>query len=442
MTQRRPNVIFILADDMGYGDFGLFNNGLTQTPALDLLTSEGMCFSQHYSASPVCAPARAGLLTGRYPHRTGVIDTYECLGLERLALHETTIADLFQQAGYATGLVGKWHCGTLGEAYHPNARGFQECACFRGGWQDYYQWRLDYGDGKYRNSDGTYLTDVLTDEAIEFVRRHKHEPFFLHLAYNAPHFALQAPDEDVNPFRETGQFTEGVSRVYGMIRRMDKGIKRLLHELNALGIQENTIVIFTSDNGPDFGGQGDMCLQRFNCGLNGSKTHVYEGGIRLPLIMRWPEKLKAGRTNDTFLQFIDWLPTLAAACSVDIPDTLSLDGCEQLARILQADATREPPLSFWQWNRFTPFVTCNVAMRDGAWKLVQPAIMEYMPPHDPQEVIQIDVDMKYHPEKFASMQLYHMCHVNENTSTRRKISCVKPTRNIANQTRTLTEVSI
>ena len=121
MTQMRPNVIFILADDMGYGDFGRFNNGLTQTPALDQLASEGMCFSQHYSASPVCAPARAGLLTGRYPHRTGVIDTYECLGLERLALRERTLADLFQQAGYVTGLIGKWHCGTLGDAYHPNA---------------------------------------------------------------------------------------------------------------------------------------------------------------------------------------------------------------------------------------------------------------------------------------------------------------------------------
>jgi len=140
---RKPNVVFILADDMGYGDFGVFNNGLTQTPTLDRLVAEGICLTQHYSASAVCAPARAGLMTGRYPHRTGAIDTLDARGLDRLALRETTVANLFKNAGYATGIIGKWHLGAADPRYHPNARGFDEFAGFRGGWWDYYDWTLD-----------------------------------------------------------------------------------------------------------------------------------------------------------------------------------------------------------------------------------------------------------------------------------------------------------
>ncbi|MBM4456191.1 MAG: hypothetical protein FJ011_00265 [Chloroflexi bacterium] len=133
----RPNVVFILVDDMGYGDFSAFNGGLSNTPALDALLAESVCLTQHYTASPVCNPSRAALLTGRYPHRTGSIDTLEWWGLERLALRETTLADLFKTAGYATGLVGKWHLGAFDPRYHPNRRGFDEAVCFRGGMHDY-----------------------------------------------------------------------------------------------------------------------------------------------------------------------------------------------------------------------------------------------------------------------------------------------------------------
>src|SRR5271169_3402315 len=183
----RPNIGLILADDMGSGDFGCFNYGASKTPVLDQLISEGVCLTQHYSASPVCAPARASLMTGRYPHRTGVIDTLETRGLDRLALRELTMAELLKRAGYVTGLVGKWHNGALDPRYHPNRRGFDEFAGFRGGWQPYWQWHLDR-NGSIAGADGRYLTDVFTEEAADFIRRHHQERFFLHLAYSAPHY--------------------------------------------------------------------------------------------------------------------------------------------------------------------------------------------------------------------------------------------------------------
>ncbi len=141
---QQPNIILIVADDMGYGDFGVFNNGLVRTPSLNHLVSEGICLTQHYAGSPVCSPSRAALLTGRYPHRTGAFTPQEVLGLDRISLREITLGNAFQQSGYRTALIGKWHNGALDKRYHPNARGFDEFVGFSGGWADYYQWGLDY----------------------------------------------------------------------------------------------------------------------------------------------------------------------------------------------------------------------------------------------------------------------------------------------------------
>ncbi|MCD6364659.1 MAG: sulfatase-like hydrolase/transferase, partial [Planctomycetes bacterium] len=245
----KPNIVFILVDDMGYGDFSAFNYGASRTPALDHLMNEGVCLSQHYSAAPMCAPARASLQTGRYHHRTGSIDTVETCALCRMSLRETTVADLLKRAGYATGLVGKWHNGGIDPRYHPNARGFDEFVGFRAGWWDYYDWTLDYNDS-VRKADGRYLTDVFTEEAVSFIDRHKDEPFFLNVAYNCPHDPFQAPEEEITPFLETGKFNRGVSTLYGMLRRMDKGVEQILARLDAHGLRDNTIVLFTSDNGP------------------------------------------------------------------------------------------------------------------------------------------------------------------------------------------------
>jgi arylsulfatase A len=355
-SRDRPNIVFILADDMGYGDFSAFNGGLSRTPTLDALIDESVCLTQHYTSSCVCNPSRATLLTGRYPHRTGSIDTLEWWGLERLALRERTLADVLQGMGYATGLVGKWHLGAFDPRYHPNARGFDEAVCFRGGMHDYYNWRLEFND-RVERADGRYLTDVWTDEAVGFIARHHNEPFFLH--------------------------------------RMDTGIARILDALQEYGLEENTILCFTSDNGPQFGGQGERSTTRYNCQFHGAKGSVYEGGIRVPMLIRWPAGLKGGRTFDDMVHFSDWFPTLLATVGGEVPAGRTIDGVNVLPA-LRGEVGKVETRRFWQWNRYRPDVTGNAAMRDGDWKLVRPAIREAM--HVP-DIHWLRVSM-YGPEYF------------------------------------------
>ncbi|MFP4055397.1 MAG: sulfatase-like hydrolase/transferase [Candidatus Brocadiia bacterium] len=396
---RGPNIVLILADDMGYGDIGAFGNPRVQTPVLDALATESVALAQHYSGSPVCAPARAALLTGRYPHRTGAIDTLEGRGLDRLALREATLADLLRAAGYATGLVGKWHLGALDPRYHPNARGFDEFCGFRGGWHDYWAWFLDY-NGTVRHSDGRYLTDVFTDEAVGFIERHRDERFFLHVTYNAPHFPLQVPDEELEPFAGMEDLTEGVRRIYAMNRRMDRGVGRILEALDAHGIAENTLVAFTSDNGPQFGGRGQMRTDRYNALFNGCKGNVYEGGIRVPAIVRWPAGLDGGRASGAFVHFTDWLPTLLGVAGAALPTQRPLDGHDVLP-VLRGEPPAEPPRRFWQWNRYTPVPHCNAAARDGPWKLLYVPIPQAM--RIPQEDGDVDRRLKYEPETITEV---------------------------------------
>jgi arylsulfatase A len=401
----KPNILLILVDDMGYGDFSRFNDGLSQTPRLDALIDESVCFSQSYTASPVCNPSRAALLTGRYPHRTGSIDTLEWRGLERLALGETTLADVLKSEGYATGLIGKWHLGAYDMRYHPNSRGFDEAVCFRGGMHDYYRWRLEYND-KVRFSDGRYLTDLWADEAEDFISRHRAEPFFLHLTFNAPHTPLQAPGQDIRPFLEKNQFTKGVSILYGMLRRLDAGVARVLETLRKNGLEENTIVLFSSDNGPQFGGEGELRLNRFNCGFNGAKGSVYEGGIRVPMLIRWPAELEGGTEVREMVHFCDWFPTVLEMAGVTPPRWLHpLDGSSVLPLIRSGspDDSRPPTKRFWQWNRYTPMVTCNAAMRNGEWKLVRPAVDQAM--QVPQDDIKWLWVSMYGPEHFLQQGL-------------------------------------
>ncbi len=373
--RRRPNVVFVIADDMGYGDLSRFNGGRCSSPHLDRIAGEGLCLTQHYSGSPVCAPARAALLTGRYPHRTGAIDTLHGRGLDRIALDEITIADAFRSAGYRTGLVGKWHNGALDPRYHPNARGFEEFAGFSGGWADYYDYRLDL-NGSTHASDGRYLTDVLSAHAVDFVRRHRAEPFFLLLAYNAPHFPMQAPEDLVARYVERGE-TLGAALVYAMIEVMDAGIGRLDETLHELGLADDTIFVFTSDNGPYLGEVDGVSLERWNHGLRGAKHYVFEGGIRVPALVRWPAAIESGRIVDRFVHFTDWLPTLAAATGVALPDGRTLDG-RDVGALLGDQPDEVAPVRFWQCNRYAPRAEGNAAMRDGPWKLVRPAITSTM----------------------------------------------------------------
>jgi arylsulfatase A-like enzyme len=370
-TEGCANVVLVIADDMGYGDLSLFNDGRCSSPHLDALASAGVCLTQHYSGSPVCAPARASLLTGRYPHRTGAIDTLHGRGLDRIALSEVTIADLFRAAGYRTGLVGKWHNGALDARYHPNARGFDEFAGFSGGFSDYFSYYLDV-NGTEVPGDGRYLTDVLTEHAVSFLRRHHRVPFFLVVAYNAPHFPMQAPEEIVQRYVARGE-TLGAALTYAMIEVMDAGVGRVDETLTELGLTENTIVVFTSDNGPYLGEVEGVSLDRFNFGLRGSKHYVFEGGIRVPAIVRWPARVEGGRLVQEMSHFTDWLPTLATAAAVGIPDAVRLDGSDVLG-VLEGEPADADPVRFWQSNRYAPRIEGNAAMRDGDWKLVRPAI--------------------------------------------------------------------
>ena len=392
----RPNIILIIADDMGYGDFGVFNDQISCTPQLDALVEESICLTQHYSASPVCSPARAAMMTGRYPHRTGSIDTLEARGLDRLRLDETTLANVLSGAGYATGLVGKWHNGALDPRYHPTARGFQEFVGFQGGWNPYYRYRLDRnGTIEYGDKDH-YLTDVFTDEALAFVDRHQNEPFFLQLAYNAPHFPLEAPDAIAKKYSDMG-YSTGVSLIYAMIEVMDAGIGRLRERLRQRGIADNTILVFTSDNGPAFGTWNGFSQTRYNYGFNGHKGNTYEGGIRVPLIIRWADGLDAGIRSDDLVHYTDWFPTLLHMVGLNSPADLKLDGVNALP-VLRGERGQINPQRFWQWSRYAPISTCNAAMRDGDWKLIRPQIREAMAVSAVDTAL--DHAIKYFPEHF------------------------------------------
>ena len=374
----KPNVVLVVADDMGYGDFGAFGNRAVRTPHLDRLIGEGTCFRQHYSASPICAPARAALLTGRYPHRTGAITQHEIHGLDRIALREVTLADAFQHAGYATALVGKWHNGTFDRRFEPNARGFDDFIGFCGGWADYYKYHLRRNNS-LSPSDGRYMTDVLTDEAVGFIHRNRAQPFLLYLAYSAPHSPFQAPEESVARYRAMG-LNRVVATTYAMIEAMDEGIGRVLEKLDKEGLAQNTIFVFTSDNGPAFFNPpymlepGESTLnERFNVGMRGSKGWVYEGGIRVPMIVSWPGTLQGGRWIDNLTHFTDWMPTLLSLAGIERPAGPPMDGYD-LSPMLMGEPQQVEPRRFWQWNHYVPRLATNAAMRDGDWKLVRPLI--------------------------------------------------------------------
>ena len=402
-----PNVILILADDLALGDLAALNGGRTRTPHLDRLIASGVWFDRATSASCVCAPARAALLTGRYPHRTGVVSLTMRTEPELTRLHrdETTLADLFAGHGYRTGLVGKWHVG-LGDEWHPRRRGFAEAACFVGddNIASYENFSLEI-DGALRRFEGRYLTDELSTLAIDFVRRHRAAPFFLHLAHYAPHRPLGAPADLVKTYTDRG-FPESTATVYAMVEILDRGIGALLATVAELGLSERTLVIFASDNGPD-----PLAGPRFNHDRRGAKYDVFEGGIRVPLVFSWPGTLAPGR-SDFPAHFTDLLPTLADICGLGRP-ALPPDGVSFAAHLRGAPAP-PVPLRFWQWNRALPNYTHNLAMRDGDWKFVLPPVTRnkiagdstaapalYYLPTDPSESTDVSAQ---HPDRMARLR--------------------------------------
>jgi len=320
-TSRPPNVLFIVADDLGIGDLACYGNSYISTPRLDRLAAEGIRLSDYYAASPLCAPSRAALLTGRYNHRTGAVDVSSNRGIDRLALSEKTFGDYFRHAGYATALIGKWHNGLYHPRYLPHERGFDLFYGFANGGHDYWQWHL-MRNGQTESSDGRYLTDALTDEAIAFVEKNRDRPFALFLAHPAPHSPFQAPQALIDAYLKKGQGTYGkaVATIYAMIEAMDTGIGRVVDRLEELGLHDHTWIVFTSDNGAILGNSGEFpgeSTDRFHGPFRGNKDTIYEQGIRVPAIVSWRGRFPSGTVVSTPVHGCDWLPTFLA--NVDHP---------------------------------------------------------------------------------------------------------------------------
>ncbi|MEZ5945095.1 MAG: sulfatase-like hydrolase/transferase [Planctomycetaceae bacterium] len=379
----RPNIVLIMADDLGYGDLACYGNSVVETPAIDALARSGARLTQHYAPSPLCAPSRAGYLTGRFNHRTGAVDVPSNRGLDRIALSELTFGDYFRHAGYRTALIGKWHNGLYCRDYLPRQRGFDLFFGFPNGGQDYWRWNLLRNDVHVPH-DGRYLTDVFNDEAIKFIAQctNQKQPFALFLAHHTPHMPFQAPEELVTKYRKKlGDKSLGnVAIIYAMIEAMDVGLARLFQTLDEFGIRDETIIVFTSDNGAQFGKVDGLTTQRFHDGLSGNKGDVGEQGIRVPAIVSWPGRIPGEHVIDTPIHGCDWLPTLFALTGSNLPpDAKPLDG-QNILPILRGESDSQAPERplYFQKNRYLPVAHSDGAVRQGEWKLVWPGIPSTM----------------------------------------------------------------
>lgn len=385
---QRPNVIIIITDDLGYGDLGINGNPHVKTPVIDDFASESIRFNQFY-VSPVCAPTRASLMTGRYSLRTGVRDTYN--GGAVMAADEFTLAEMLKRGGYRTGIFGKWH---LGDNYpsRPSDQGFDESLIHLGGgigqpgdFANFYKGDSSYFDpvlwhnGQMRPYEG-YCSDVFAEEAIRFISDNRGTPFFCYLAFNAPHTPLQLPEEyyaqykDIDPsagFPDDGrpfpsmreQDKEDAKKVYGMVTNIDDNVGKLLKALEELDVAENTIVIFMSDNGPQ--------QPRYVSGMRGRKGSVFRGGVRVPFYFRFPARFAGDRDIDAAVAHIDIFPTLSALCQVEMAPDRKIDGESILPLLTQTNRGHfEERSLFFYWTRRHPELYNNIALQKGSYRLV------------------------------------------------------------------------
>jgi len=362
---KKPNIVLIISDDMGYADIGCHGCKDIPTPNIDTVARNGVRFTNGYVSCPVCSPTRAGLITGRYQQRFGhEFNTGPPPGGLRehvgLPLTEATMADVLKPAGYVTGAVGKWHLG-LSKHFHPLERGFDEFFGFLHGGHSY----IDPGLGTFNPilrgtepvDEKEYLTDAFSREAVAFVERHHDEPFFLYLAYNAVHTPMQAPQRYQESFKN---ITEPKRRIYaGMLTAMDEGIGKLLTKLRELGLEEDTLLFFVNDNGGPTPANGSR-----NDPLRATKGTMYEGGIRVPFMVQWPRRLKAGSVYDHPVIALDILPTAAAAVGAGLPGDRKLDGVNLLPCL--TGKKKKPPHETLFWRNGQ-----NHAVRKGNWKLVK-----------------------------------------------------------------------
>tara|TARA_B100000963_G_C22626797_1_gene672788 strand:+ start:1108 stop:2850 length:1743 start_codon:yes stop_codon:yes gene_type:complete len=380
-----PNVILIITDDQGYGDLSFNGNPNIITPALDNFAAESVRFNNFY-VSPVCAPTRSSLMTGRYSLRTGVRDTYN--GGAIMASSEVTIAEMLKQANFTTGIFGKWH---LGDNYpsRPSDQGFEESLIHLAGgmgqvgdFTNYFKKDTSYFDPiLWHNNEQKpykgYCSDIFTENAIEFIEKNKNNPFFCYLSFNAPHNPLQVPDEYYQAYK-TLDPTDGIDpelipnekisektkdntrKVYAMVTNIDDNLKKLFNKVDELGIKDNTIVIFMTDNGPQHA--------RYIAGMKGRKSSVYNGGIRVPFFLRYPAMFSGNQEVNQFTAHIDLLPTLSKLCNVEMPRDRKIDGRSFIPSI---NSEKLPERTFFSyWTRKYPELYNNIALQRGQFKLI------------------------------------------------------------------------
>tara|TARA_R110002126_G_scaffold30602_2_gene99823 strand:+ start:11689 stop:13464 length:1776 start_codon:yes stop_codon:yes gene_type:complete len=336
LKSSNPNILIILTDDQGYGDLSMTGNPYLKTPVIDQLAKNGV-FADRFYVSPVCAPTRASFLTGRYHQTTGVSGVTR--GQEDMGLDEVTMADVFKSLGYKTGIFGKWHNGAH-YPYHPLGRGFDEFVGFTSGhWSNYFDTTIEK-NGKDFKTQG-YLSDVLTTEAINFIEKShkKNQPFLCYLPYQTPHTPLQVPDVYFDKYKALG-VDDYNAAIYGMCENIDDNVGRILKKLEQLRIEENTIVVYFSDNGPN--------NNRFNSGLKGRKGAVDEGGMKVPFIISWKGTIQKSKIIKTPLAHIDLLPTLLELINKQYKFPNKLDGTS-FAPLLSGKDSLPSRILFNEW---------------------------------------------------------------------------------------------
>ena len=343
-SESPPNIILIITDDQGWAQVGFRGNDVIQTPNLDRLAAESVNFTRFY-VSPVCAPTRASLMTGRYNYRTGVVDTY--IGRAMMHSDEVTVAEVLRDAGYKTGIFGKWH---LGDNYPLRAmdQGFEQALVHKGGGigqpsdppgTSYFDPILQW-NGEQKPYAG-YCTDIFFNTAMMFIEQNRDHPFFAYIPTNAPHSPYDVPETYIEPYRAQG-LDDKDARIYGMITNIDENVGKLLDLLDQRGLANDTMVIFMTDNGPT--------TRRYTAGLRARKGSVYEGGIRVPFLVRWPGKFQP-REEERIAAHIDVLPTLLEAAGADAPGDRKIDGVSLLPRLLDPEEQIEDRTLYLQSHR-------------------------------------------------------------------------------------------
>ncbi len=385
-----------MPDDLGYGDLGCYGCKDIPTPHIDSIAANGIKCESFYAAAPTCTPSRASILSGRYPEAIGM--TRVLMGHGGMSSEVVTVAEILKRSGYRTGLVGKWHLGYSGESL-PNNQGFDEFYGHRGGKIDFFKHtdsaqkvkgdpmgKHDFYDNEKEIFPKGYSTELFTKRAIKFVKDHRKNPFFLFLTYNAPHYArgrvLQAPESYVKRFAKDKNAPTMRELYTAMVSCMDDGIGEILASLKKNNLENDTIVMFISDNGadPKHGGS--------NRPLSGGKWNRKEGGIRVPMVAQWPGKIPPAMTTKESIHMIDLLPTMLAAAEVPQPTDLKLDGLDILNVLKGKSKISERPL----------FFSHNV-VRKGKWKLMGSKLYDLE--NDPQENNNLAAE---HPEIFTELK--------------------------------------